>query len=144
MSKKQESKASKPAQGAVKPSWVAPTIESAPVVIPVAPAAPVQPAAAPDASQTTDEQASAPIVTDTLTVIPEAAVVAPAAPVQPAAAKAPEDTVTVTCEKAFRCRLSHHEEHRIAAGVQEMAPDLAEKLAGHWYAKAHGFRIYKK
>jgi len=104
MSKKQESKASKPAQGAVKPSWVAPTIESAPVVIPVA----------------------------------------PAAPVQPAAAKAPEDTVTVTCEKAFRCRLSHHEEHRIAAGVQEMAPDLAEKLAGHWYAKAHGFRIYKK
>lgn len=69
-------------------------------------------------------------------VIPEA--------VSPAEPKAPSEMTTVTCDKAFRCRLTHQAEHHISAGVQEMDPDLAEKLANHWYAKAHGFRIYKK
>lgn len=69
---------------------------------------------------------------------------APLPAVIPEAPKAPAEMTTVTCDKAFRCRLTHQAEHHISAGVQEMDPDLAEKLANHWYAKAHGFRIYKK
>lgn len=54
------------------------------------------------------------------------------------AVKDGEATVTCTVPRGFTITLDDHTKVKVDAGVQE----LGETIANHWYAKAHGVKIY--
>lgn len=114
------------------------------------------PPAAPTAPDVTAPEAPAAVVAPLVDAPVEKAPEVPAvtAPVEVAPTKTPKDkkakepiveevkgnTITVFVPKAFELTVDHATTLSIKAGVQEMAPELAD----HWYSIANGVEVYAK